>query len=926
MVAPVLSITSVGGSVMLAIYIRTLTRQAQFYTEQGTWCHRLPSNVWWADRHFADVSEVEPIRPYLPTTEIPIEELDELHSMGQEVPRDVGAKLIDKMTKFTRAANEVYRVHAERIDRVFDIMADEKHLRYATLTEMASEVLQISDISKISKPELFTIHRACMDDEIGFVVETGSHWANGKYEILSKREVRIVRQVREWLREHQALLAKRVEPYDRQAIGDSSQEIQVPDSNGGAQVIANFVKKARQIVMGSRQFRPQTQFGSIGPSRVQLLPQRSVFAGESHETSVKNVALGSFTESESNILRFLEIWTARRCLRLTSPVSAMGPMLLRAIGMYEGFELGQRTGFTFLQEMGVFAPWENRVSFNTRLALPGYHFDTLTDELQDNVHESLKSWAPIDSMMELRKDWGDLEVFCIDSAIAQEIDDGFSLEKIEGDDSQFWIHIHIANPSAFIAPGHPLSKYAAQITETLYLPEKTYHMLSPRIAQKYFSLGKDRPALTFSAKINRNGDILDSKITPSRVHNVKYFTAELIASELALKDIELLPTDRLVVGSNPPPSTNSKRQSSKRMSVALDETQRQTLATLKELGTACRRRRSENGAVNISFQFQDLSVYYLEPTQPYRRVIRRIEGDPTIVLATEQFDPAPKARTEELGAGNILVSNMMILTCEIAALWTRSRGIPVLYRGTQKNPDLPSPADYKRLILDPLIGPDGIPPFLTMMEYMKLVGAGYSSVDPIRHQMIGTDAYVKVTSPLRRYGDMIAHWQIEAALRHEAKTGRSLVGTTDHSYLPFSRDQITTLVPIISKRESHIVHAKRNAQLHWVMIALFRAFYFQEARLPETFKVYLWGLDGFRLDLWRGVTKELRLDVNVKGNHASKAAGGLERGDWWEAKIEKVDIYMKEVTMEPVRLIERAEPDALTDSIAGLGMNTGLSM
>ncbi|MCJ1436206.1 hypothetical protein MMC27_005584 [Xylographa pallens] len=902
---------SADGSTKLAVYIRTLGRQAQFYTAEGEWCHRFLGNLWWAHRHFVDASEVEAILPYLPSTQVPMEELNELHFMGIEVPRDAGAKLIDKMNKFLRATNEIYRAHADTLDHVYDLVADEKHLKYATLTQIASKVLRISDVSQILQPELFATHRACMQTDVGFAVESSNHWANGEYEIMSKREMTVLRQVRDWLREYQEELTKRV----YSDVGHTGSDF-APNSgvSSGAQVIAEFVKKARQIVTNSRQFRSFTDSGGIGPSRIQLQPQLSNISGI-NGTAIKHVVLGSFTEKESVILRFIEIWTARRCLRAKSQLSAMGPMLLRAIGMYDGFNLDQRTGFTFLQEMGVFAPWENRVAFHTRLALPGYHFDTLTDELQGKATESVRHWVPEDSMKHLRKDWGNLEVFCIDNVAAQEIDDGISLEKIEGDDSKFWIHVHVANPTAFFSPEHPMSKYAVQLTETLYLPEKLYPMLNQYITQKYFSLEKDRPALTFSAKINTNGDILESKITPSTIHNVKHFSFETIAQELAPETTEFSSVNRLMVGHNPVPTTIPKKNSNKHISTTMDDSQRQTLKTLKELGAARQRQRQLNGAVNISFRFLDASVYCMELTQPYRKAIRRIDGDPTIVVTTGEFDPTPGDKT---ASADSLVSNIMLLTCEIAALWTSSRGIPVIYRGTRENPDLPSPYEYKRLVLDPLVGPNGVPPFLKTIEYMSLVGRAYSSVNPVRHQIIGTDAYTKVTSPLRRYGDMVAHWQIEAALRHEAETGKSLVGTTDHSYLPFSRAQVETALPHISKRESHISHAKRNAQLHWVMQAMFRAFYFKEAKLPDTFEVYIWAVDTLNFEQMQGITKELRLDVLVKEDKTTRAQRGLERGDWWQAKIDEVDLYKRQIVMTPLRLISRAEPEVIADSIAPL--------
>ncbi|MCJ1476445.1 hypothetical protein MMC13_005111 [Lambiella insularis] len=897
------------GYLVLAVYVRLVGRQVQFYTMEGEWIHRPLRFVYWATRHFVSPAEVAPLLPHLPSTEIPFEEIDELHSMGVEVPRDVGAPLTKKMNQFLLESNEVYRAHADRLDHVYDLLADPKHLRYMTLKEAASIVLHATYPSKISEQALLAVHRAMLNIEVGISTEIRDHWTGGTYEILSKRELSVVFQVREWLREYQEELIMRAKPTQSGHQAGHSGRFSV--EGRGVQIIENFVKRARQVVENSRQYRQLTNSGGIGPSLI--LPEA---AKNNYNMAVKHVSIGSFSEADSVILRFIEMWAARGCMKKTSQISAVGPMLLRAIGMYKGFDLDRRTGFTFLQEMGVIAPWENRIAFNARLALPGHNFDTITDDLQTDAFLSLRDWAPQDSMKHLRKDWGDLEVYCIDSVNAAEIDDGISLERVSDEKSQYWIHVHVANPTSFIPPEHPISKYAAQLSETLYFPEKVYPMLNPKITQKHFSLDKDRPTLTFSAKLNAEGEILETKIQPGVIRNVMYFTQDTIAQELASTDKELTPVSRLTVGRNPPLAISKDR--GKHLSEKLNDSQRETLLKLKELSNARQRLRTAKGALNVGFSNGDTTVHYAEPTLPYRKTIRRIDGDPTISFSTAVFDPNPGSNTQNISSGDSLVPNFMILACEVAALWTQSRGIPVLYRGTTRDPHLPSPAEYKRVVLDPLVGEDGLPPYLKKVEYMTLVGKSYTSVDPVHHQMIGADAYSKITSPLRRYGDMVGHWQIEAAIRREAETGKSLIGTTDHSYLPFSRRMILDLLPYVATRESHIALAKHTAQLHWIVQAIFRAYYFKEAPLPETFEVYLWATDNVTRRQWRGITKELQLSVFLKESTLSGKAGGMQPGDWWEAKIESVDTFMRDIIMVPVRLIERAEPTLGMDDVVRL--------
>ena len=888
-----------GRYTVLAIYVRTFERQAQFYTIQGKWVHKHVRQLYFAVPQFVSTAEVAQILPFLPQAEVPHKDLDQSYQLGAGVPRSAGASMVEKMIEFVRSSDRVYRAHADRIDHAFDIVADEKRLQSATLSQIASTVLEIPDPSSITFPALWAVHRALGQVEVGFRLDNQDHWRTGLFEVLSKREVALVMTVRQWLREYQEKVTSHL------AHGSPVKSKSL-DEEDGAWIIGSFVANARRIIKESRKFRPLTVSGCVSTSSVQLAVKvRESF--NTVETATRNVVMGYFNERETEIVRFLELWAARRYLRTGSTLSAMGPMLLRAVGMYEGFDLDESIGYTFLQEIGVLAPWENRVAFNTRLALPRYNFDNVTEELLTKAEKRLKEWKPKDSMEHLRKDWGDLEVFCVDDARAQEIDDGFSLEPIEGDEAHYWVHVHVANPTAFLTPEDPISQYAGRLIETIYLPDRSYRMLSPTMTQNHFSLHKDRPALTFSAKMNANGDIVDTNITPSIVRNVKFYTPGYLIQQLAPEGAETNPASTFTVGNNPPPNVSSYREND--VSHTLDNSQKKTLQKLLELGAGRQRQREAKGAIFARFFQPEASVHYVHNTLPFRRTVRRIEGDPTISINAATFDPTPGRKALEVEAAGMLVPNLMLLTCEVAALWTSKRGVPMFYRGTERNLELESATEYKQNVLDPLTEKYGAPPYAESLRYMRLAGRGYSSPDPVPHEVIGTKAYTKVTSPLRRYGDMLAHWQIEAVIRHEAETGESLVGKRDPLCLPFSRSQVEEMISHLSVREEMISQAKRVSQLHWILQALFRAHEFKEAVLPETFEIYMWSLDLWGEDTVSGITKELGLKCLVRPTKESAAQGGIEVGDWWEGKIEKIEIYSRKLWMAPTRLIRRTRSE-----------------
>lgn len=92
-----------------------------------------------------------------------------------------------------------------------------------------------------------------------------------------------------------------------------------------------------------------------------------------------------------------------------------------------------------------------------------------------------------DALDGLRKDWGDLPIYCIDDVGAHEIDDGISIEPA-GQPGEYWVHIHTANPGSEIAPGSELGKRSEAMAGTSYLPEKVIRMLPENLVQERFSL------------------------------------------------------------------------------------------------------------------------------------------------------------------------------------------------------------------------------------------------------------------------------------------------------------------------------------------------------------------------------------------------------------------------------------------------------
>ena len=885
---------------VLAIFVRNVADQCQFYTIRGQWVNRAPAGARWAVSRFVDPDDLNEILPYLPADEVAEEKMNRLQPMDVQAPRDAGAKVIEQMSLFQRAADAVFRKHAERINRLYEIIAPSEGFtdrKYMSLKDIAMKVLMKEHPSELTQPMIWAIHRAIAQCQ-NIVWTQMVQRQNPVYEIHPRQGLEYINQVRDWVREYQEVITQEATNEPMSYNGSTPME-----SNRWINPIATFVRKARVAIQQSRLTRPLSKSGFIGPSSISIDIEQN--SGDSY----REIKRQKFDQNEKIIIHYLDVWATSSFVNAHTNLASIGPMILRAVGMYEGFELDQSRGFTLLQELGVLTPWENRTVYKIGgLKLPGHDggFGGVSRMLLD-AHREAASFEPKDSMEGLRRDWKDLPVFCIDSAETLERDDGVSLELVENNPSAYWVHIHVANPSAFITPDSASAKYAAILSESVYFPEKRYPMLDPKVTHDQLSLANDRPCITFSAMISADGDMLEKRVTPGIVRNVHYLTPGMVGKGLGLTgtDEESDAMSILTVGGRVPAQpVDETDQSSK---VLTDPEHIKVLRKLLELGEATRRKRAAGAPhlVSSAFKASTYPTVYLTKSADRsfhieNRNMRRFDGDPIIALQ------------RPLGVSDLvikMVGDLMTIAGDVGASWCSERNIPIPYRGILRNPEpASSPEVFKREVLEPKIAKRGHVEQADLRRYMVLIGQALASDRPLEHAGLGLPAYCKATSPLRRYADLYAHWQMEAAIRHEAATGTSLIASTDDSYLPFSRDQVAEYAESAVYRERRIAYAKKNSIRHWVCQALFRALYFNEATLPETFEVSSLGARA-KKGSYLGQWDLCHLQVQLMHCAAVTKEGGCRVGDVWETRLVSVDPYWLNIEMKPLRLLERGGDD-----------------
>jgi exoribonuclease-2 len=103
---------------------------------------------------------------------------------------------------------------------------------------------------------------------------------------------------------------------------------------------------------------------------------------------------------------------------------------------------------------------------------------------------------------------------------------------------------------------------------------------------------------------------------------------------------------------------------------------------------------------------------------------------------------------DEQGAARTIVSELMILANTVFAQYAKRNGLPLLYR-TQEGPDVS--LDF----LDEI--PEGPARDYALRGKLK---RSIMSTAPGRHSSLGLDLYTQMTSPIRRYADLLNQRQI----------------------------------------------------------------------------------------------------------------------------------------------------------------------
>lgn len=853
---------------IFAVFLGRYHSLDHFYSEDGVWFTSPGVRTRFVVRDFiddpADIQAMNSVLPDLPDSPDLLSQLEKVNPS-----RAVGAPMIRKMRKFQIDTRVIFQQNIDRFNSLYSSLGPEEQLY--TLPELAHLAFPpgVRQGAKDYSPEqLYALFTYLSVHESHFrAISRGprSHDAC-LFAVNSRADVKTIDNVEAVVRDYIAAPSR-----DRP----------------GAASFDDFILQARRAVDRSRETRDWSPHGMLGPSKRRDTPPPPA-------TDWSPLGLA--------VIRHIYLWAASDLVSDGSDRHWIGSAVLHLVDRYgEAESRDTSVGWTFLQEIGYIAPWD--LPARHALRLPGVELDKCGGLAPMAKKDGEELLGP-DRVAHLRRDFGDAIVYCIDAESADDIDDGMSLEPTgEGD---HWIHVHVADPASRIAPGSTLAQRAALVPQTMYLPGHYSRMLDDDVVRETFSLGPDRPSLVFSARVTDAGEIVDRKITPATIRKVRYLTGETVASVTG--DDPSLPVSKSTppfqVGTPPPPPPPPSRP----ITTAADLTpaDRASLLTLHRLAHALHNRRLARGAVP-SYPSRPTATVSLAPSTtisptPTTPAFLHATGDPHISIAySSQTSP-------------IIVSSLMLLAGSVAAHYLSTRNIPAPFR-VQPVPDHLAPA-LRSLTTDviyPSLAANRPPTAADARVFRALVGPADVSATARPHWSIGEDAYVKATSPLRRAGDLLVHWQVEAALLQEAEQGK-----VDVAALPFGREEMEDeVLPQLRVRE----HAakmvdNRDGADQWMLQALVRGWKFGEAEVPGRMvfvvqnvvpKAVVKGV----LRNWfdRGAVME----IEDLGGVAR--IGEVREGDVFVVRLRDVNVHSRMVKVEALERVEGADAEELVKRV-----------
>ena len=420
--------------------------------------------------------------------------------------------------------------------------------------------------------------------------------------------------------------------------------------------------------------------------------------------------------------------------------------------------------------------------------------DTHADDAVEEARRLGSSVKPSD--IRGRTDFRPVTTVTIDGEHARDFDDAITLETLPN--GNYWLGVHIADVSHYVAEGSALDEEAYERGTSVYFTERAVHMFPSELATGLCSLNPhvDRLVQSCLMEVDRRGHVVRYEMHDGVINSDARMTYTAVNAIL---------TDR-----------DQKAIAEYKELVPLFEQMRD----LFEILNARRRRRG-----SIDFDLPETEVILSE----YGEI--------------EAIVPA------ERNIAHRLIEEFMLLANETVAGHLVEHGVPSLHR-VHEAPDVKKVAEFEAFIeplgyglgvtgrsvtpknfqklIDRIRGtPEERPIAAVMLRTMQK--ARYDAVS-LGHFGLAAEHYTHFTSPIRRYPDLVVHRTLRESRREVMADAR--------------REELQDDLPEIAKHTSDMERRADDAErelLQWKKVR------FMADKVGDEFEGYITGVASFGL-------------------------------------------------------------------------------
>ncbi|HDM77636.1 MAG TPA: RNB domain-containing ribonuclease [Deltaproteobacteria bacterium] len=256
--------------------------------------------------------------------------------------------------------------------------------------------------------------------------------------------------------------------------------------------------------------------------------------------------------------------------------------------------------------------------------------------------------------------------------------------------------------------------------------------------------------------------------------------------------------------------------------------------------------------VNLFLESEEIFQKLYQLTRRLRE--KRIERGASIIYVPEiriWVNPEGMiqlSKQDEETPSQIIVSELMVLANALVARYFAEKGIPAIYRtqGEPRAEDRPASSDSV---------------LFQKYRQRRLLSRAELSVEPLRHCSVGVSCYTTITSPIRRYLDLVMQRQLKTYL--------------EKSEPFYTQEQLQDVINRIQEPQSNAMFIRRTWTRYWILK------YLEQEDITVT--------EALVLDKGTRFYKLLLPDFMLEVNMKSDPKLDIQPGDTIKIRIERVN-------------------------------------